>query len=254
MKCSIKKIYFIVVLVILLGVYFLLPNSITGTSKNFLKADFINADSDNTPTVITRKKVNLSVPFVPEAPGTKWIEPWFNGCEEATIVMVEQFYFGKKSLTNSESQKLMIKLFNYENQRGYGVDLNAVETEKIINDITTFKATIKRNPTLDDIKKELFAGYPVIALLDGEILYNKLYGNGYHMIVLKGFDEDKKIFITNDDGNSKVGHNKRYSYDTILKALIDFDHRTKKVSEPPTVIFTRPMTNATTFDDTQSKS
>ncbi|MDO8509938.1 MAG: C39 family peptidase [bacterium] len=236
-----KKIYFIIIFLILLIGYLLLPDSIIG--KSLFKTKTTYTTSTNTLSIITDKKVNLSVPFVPEAPGTKWIEPWYNGCEEATIVMVEQFYLGKQKLTNSESQKLMLKLFAYQNKHGYRVDLDAVETEEIINNFTSFRATIKRNPTIEEIKAELHAGYPVIALLDGEILYNKLYGNGYHLIVIKGYDDDKQTFITNDDGNSKVGHNKLYSYATIKKALRDFNHETKKVDQPPTVIFTRPTTD-----------
>lgn len=66
--------------------------------------------------------------------------------------------------------------------------------------------------SVDDIKTEVGAGYPVILPLDGRGPLNPYFrGNGpdYHMLVVKGYTKDGK-FITNDPGTKR---GKDYVYD-----------------------------------------
>ncbi|HLD61278.1 MAG TPA: C39 family peptidase [Patescibacteria group bacterium] len=190
-----------------------------------------------------KEDVNLPVPFTSEAPGGNWVDPWFNGCEEASVVMVDQYYLGKKKLSRGDAERLMLAMFAWEDKTfGSNTDTNATETVRIINEYSSFDGMVKRNPTLLEIKKELREGRPVIAPLDGFALYGILYGNGYHMLVLKGYDDSRQEFIVHDDGKSK-GDNFRYSYGTIMGALSDFDHATKKINGVRTAIFTRPRSS-----------
>lgn len=186
--------------------------------------------------------VNLPVPFTSEAPLGKWVDPWFNGCEEASVVMVDQYYLGKKSITSKEAAAAMMRLFNWEDETfGSNIDTDAMETIRMINEYTFFTATVKRNQTLNEIKAEIDASHPVIAPLDGVLFYaGKVYGNGYHMLVIKGYDEVNKQFIVNDDGSNTRGRDFRVSYETMMSALNDFDHATKKLSGVSTAIFTAP--------------
>lgn len=195
-----------------------------------------------------REDVNLPVPFTSEAPGGVWEGEWFNGCEEASVVMVDQYYLGKKKLNRKDAERLMLAMFAWEDKTfGSNTDTNATETARIINEYSLFEGIVKLNPTLAEIKNELRAGRPVIAPLNGFLLYGRLYGNGYHMLVLKGYDDAKQEFIVNDDGKSK-GHDFRYGYNTIMGALSDFSHATKQVDGVSTAIFTRrrvPVVSAT---------
>lgn len=189
----------------------------------------------------------LNVPFTSEIPDGKWVGPWKNGCEEASIVMVEQYYFGKTNLSKSKAKAEMTGYFNIENRIfGQNANTNATETAKLINEYAaSFGATVKDNPTLDEIKKELLEGRPVITLNYGFELRNPLInfarnGSYYHMMVLVGYDDEKQEFVVNDDGNDKSGQNFRYGYNTIMRSLNDYVHRTRKTNGTPRVLFTFP--------------
>lgn len=196
--------------------------------------------------VFAKADVYLSVPFTSEIPNGAWVGPWKNGCEEASIVMVEKYYLGQKKLTKTEAKNTMQKLFNWEDKNyGFNADTDAEQTAGIINDYSSFEASIKRNPTLDDIKKELDEGRPVITFHYGFGLNNPLIpflrsGSSYHVMVVVGYDDSAQEFIMNDVGNHKSGLDYRYKYATILNTLHDFNYTDKKADGTPTALFTAP--------------
>lgn len=85
----------------------------------------------------------------------------------------------------------------------------------VIKDYFKFQnATLKKNITMTDIINELKKGNIVIAPMNGQLLHNPNYaapGPEHHMIVVKGYDSAKNIFITNDPG-TRNGNS--YTYDT----------------------------------------
>lgn len=201
------------------------------------------------PTAVWAKpEVNLPVPFTSEIPDGIWAHPWSNACEEASVVMIEKYYLKKKDLKipKARAKQEMKELFAWEDKIfGSNTDTNAAQTVKMINDYSSFEATVKRNPTLEEIKKELSEGRPVISLHHGQALNNphhrwRVTGSYYHMMVLVGFDDATQEFIVNDPADHTTGLDYRYKYATILDTLRDFDHATHKVIDEPTVLFTAP--------------
>ncbi len=193
------------------------------------------------------ESINLSVPYIPEAPEGLMVKPWNNSCEEASTAMLDEYYFGNRNqgVTKTKAKQSILYYIDVENKLfGYNGNTNAAEMTKVINEYSKyFEAKIKTNPTLDDIKNELKASKPVIALLYGYNLQNPRIqfarnGSYYHTFVIKGFDDEKKEFIVNDNGDLKQGLDLRYSYDTIMGALRDYDHKTSKTVKPATVLFT----------------
>jgi hypothetical protein len=191
--------------------------------------------------------VNLSVPYIPEAPEGLMVKPWNNSCEEASMSMLDEYYFGNhaKGVTIAKAKKDILFYIDAENTIfGYYANTNAAEIAKTINGYSKyFEAKVKTDPTLAEIKTELTSGRPMIALLYGKNLNNPRIqfarnGSYYHTFVIKGFDEDTKEFIVNDNGDFKKGLDLRYSYDTIMGALRDYDHKTSKTVKPATVLFT----------------
>ena len=191
--------------------------------------------------------VNLSVPYVPEAPDGLMVKPWNNSCEEASTAMLDEYYYGNrdKGVTKAKAKKTILYYIDIENRLfGYNGNTNAAEMTKVINEYSKyFEAKIKTDPTLEDIKNELKAGRPVIALLYGKNLNNPRIqfarsGSYYHTFVIKGFDDATEEFIVNDNGDLKYGLDLRYSYDTILGALRDYDHKTSMTIKPATALFT----------------
>lgn len=191
--------------------------------------------------------VNLSVPYVPEAPDGLMVKPWNNSCEEASTAMLDEYYSGNKDkrVAKAKAKKSILYYINIENKLfGYNGNTNAAEMTKVINEYSKFfEAKIKTNPALEEIKNELKNGRPIIALLYGKNLNNPRIlfarsGSFYHTFVIKGFDDDTEEFIVNDNGDLKMGLDLRYKYDTILGALRDYNHKTQLTEKPATVLFT----------------
>lgn len=201
------------------------------------------------PPVAAAEIINLPVPHLWEIPDGVWTPPWSGACEEASLIMVEQYYLGTKSLAfdPATAKKLISPLFPIETRLfGSNLDTDSARTIKLINDYTSFDAELKNNPTAEEIKNELRAGRPVISLHRGYDLRNPLHrfrrgGSSYHMMAINGFDEDKKEFLVNDP-ELKNGLDFRYNYDIILASLHDFNHTAKKASGPPVALFTKPKT------------
>ncbi|HLD60515.1 MAG TPA: C39 family peptidase [Patescibacteria group bacterium] len=194
-------------------------------------------------------KVSLPLPYTSQIPDGRSVAPWSVACEEASITMVEQYYLGNRSraIPRAEAKNSMLPLFRWEDGVfGFNHDTNAAQTARIINEYSSFKATVTYSPTLEDIKQELRAGRPVITLHDGRGLNNRyikysISSRGYHMIVLKGFDDTTQEFITHDPGTSGTrGLDYRYSYDTIMNTLHDFNDTPAEPDYYPPVIFTAP--------------
>lgn len=189
------------------------------------------------------ERVQLSVPYIIEIPDGTWTGPWKNACEEASMSMIDQYYQGVTKVRRQDSKKLMWPLFVYQDKVwGSNSDSNASRTAQIIEANLDYDTTIKRNPTLEEIKDELRAGRPVMSFHYAKYLSNpdhrfRVNGSYFHVMVISGFDEAKKKFIV-EDGGAENGLDYLYSYDTIMNTLGDFNHTTKKVDGLPTVIFT----------------
>ncbi len=217
-------------------------------SRLIFLALFIFFSFGATTAYTAEEKINLPVPFTPEAPDGKMVKPWNNSCEEASIVMLDEFYKGntENNIPKKIAKKAILSYIAIEDKIfGYNANTNAVEMVELINGYSKyFEASIKTDPTVEEIKSELQAGRPVVALLYGYNLNNPRIqfarsGSYYHTFVIKGFDDTTKEFIVNDNGDLKLGLDLHYSYDTILGALRDYDHKTAKTVKPATVLLTK---------------
>lgn len=186
----------------------------------------------------------LRVPYVSEAPENNWTGNWVNACEEATIAMVEQYYLGKVAVGVEEAKNILQKLFD-EQDKMYGDNKNAdaSQIQEIIAKHSSFKSRIKLNPTLEEIKNEIRNGRPVISLHRGFELNNKNIPfsptkSSYHTLVLYGFDDITREFITHDPGDNKEGSGRKYGYDIIMNSLHDYIRETDTTDGIPTAIFT----------------
>ena len=192
-------------------------------------------------------KISLPVPFYWEIPDGVWVPPWSGACEEASIAAVESFYLKrpKKIIKKADAKAVMSPLFKIEDRIfGYNSDTSGAEIVRLINDYTSFDATLKDSPTLEEIKNELAAGRPVISLHYGYDLNNPRHrfrrgGSSYHVMAITGYDDTKDEFLVNDS-ELPYGIDFRYKYGIILSTLHDFNHQTKKADGPARVVFTAP--------------
>ncbi len=133
------------------------------------------------------------------------------------------YYATNQPLTKEKFKEEVLGLVEWQKEH-FGdyehsdIDQTAEMIQKKLK-IQNSKLKIISNPTVDDLKKELAQGHPIIAPFAGRQLGNPFYtGEGplYHMMVIKGYDE--KHFITNDVG-TKRGHNFIYPYETIMSTM-----------------------------------
>lgn len=174
--------------------------------------------------IIIPDQINIDVPFTSQAPYANWSEPWQNACEEAAILMVHHFWQGKRSFTKDEANQEILDMIDFQ-IKNYGShkDLFVKEVSQLAKDYYGYKKVdVVYDITIDDIKRELAQGNPVVVPAYGRILDNPNYtqpGPIYHMLVVVGYTP--KIIITNDPGTRK-GDEFQYSYDNFYNAIHDW--------------------------------
>lgn len=184
------------------------------------------------------ERIELRVPYLSQVFGGAWVSPWDEACEEAALTMIQAYYKGLTRITVKDAKPYMQDMINWENRQfKKNDDTTAEQTMQLLYAKTDMGGFIKRNPTVNEIKVELVKQWPVIALLDMYELYGEKHlGDGFHVIVISGYDDRTKEFIVQDPARART----RYSYDRVMKALGDYDPKTKEATGPATIIFTSP--------------
>ena len=174
--------------------------------------------------IVIPEEINLDVPFTVQAPYANWDEQHNESCEEVAALIVH-YYWQEKKLTKEIAEEELQELVDFQNEN-YGdyKDTDAEETAQLIKDIWGYeKVEVKYNITLDDIKKEVAQGRPVILPAAGRELKNPYFrqpGPLYHMVVVRGWTIDK--IITNDPGTRR-GEEFTYDPDVLFNAIHDWN-------------------------------
>lgn len=182
---------------------------------------------ETTPAIVQPPQtVNLNVPFTSQAPSGNWDLPFKEACEEASILMMDKFYKGQSFANASETEDEIKNIVDFEEHKlNFHLDTDAQETAQVLNNYFGYQnVRVVDNITVNDIKKELAQGRPVIVPAAGRMLGNPYYrqpGPLYHMLVVKGYTATK--FITNDPGTRR-GKDFTYSFDTLYNAIHDWNN------------------------------
>ena len=168
-------------------------------------------------------EINLDVPFYPQAPDADWGMPWQEACEEASLILA-YYYVKDQSLSKEKFKEDVWGMVNWQNENygGY-IHTSTAQNAEILKEYFGYEDfEIVDNPTIEDMKKALASGYPIVAPFAGRMMKNPFFtapGPYYHVIVIKGYDG--KNFITNDVGTRR-GHNFIYSYENTMSSLHDY--------------------------------
>ncbi|MBI2475446.1 C39 family peptidase [Candidatus Uhrbacteria bacterium] len=175
------------------------------------------------------EEINLAVPFTSQAPHANWDLPYKETCEEASLYMVDAYYKGVKSgkIDADTADAEILKIVEFEKKIfGYYEDTTAEQTGTLAEMMYGHeKIELIENPTVEQIKKHVAEGHPVIVPAAGRLLGNPNFtapGPIYHMIVIRGYTKDGK-FITNDPG-TKNGEAYVYDFDTVMNAMHDWNN------------------------------
>lgn len=199
------------------------PESETGNNLPLTEQTTSGAPREETTEL--PKEINLAVPFTPQAPFADWSLPYKEACEESSLIMVN-YFLKNQGLTQTLADREILNLAEYQKQKlGYFEDTDAETTAQIMRDYYGYKgAKAVYGVTIDDIKKELAKGRPVIIPAAGRLLGNPFYtfpGPLYHMLVIKGYTEEN--FITNDPG-TKRGKDFLYPFERLYSAIHDWNN------------------------------
>ena len=170
--------------------------------------------------------VNLNILFISQAPYAIWDELHDHACEEAAIIMV-YYYLTEKVLTKDIGEKEILNMVDWQIKNWGGhFDLNVEQIVEFFKNYYEYEnIELAYDFEIEDIKKELARGNPVIVPAAGQLLKNPYFtppGPEYHVLVIKGYDDEKSEFITNDPG-TKRGTDFRYNYQVLENAIHDFN-------------------------------
>lgn len=182
-----------------------------------------NVNSTANKALVAQKFIDLKVLFAPQAPFANWDELHNEACEEASMIMAD-VYFNDKPLSAHIMEQGILDLVKWETENGYSVDITAAEVVDILKKYFNLQGEIIDKVNPEKIKSLLDERKLIIVPAAGRLLGNPNYkspGPLYHMLVIRGYDESRGEFITNDPGTRK-GDGYRYKYQKFIKAIHDW--------------------------------
>lgn len=193
------------------------------------------------PLVAQAQEVILDVPFSPQAPDAKWVEPWENACEETSLVMVNAYYT-QENLSPKKAKSEILSVIKTKNKNeGESKDESPTKIVRMIQKLGKWDAKVEESIDLEKIKSEIDQKHPVIFPFDAKKVKNPIFDGqvDYHVAVIIGYDDATKEFIVNDPGMSK-GASTRYSYEEFLEANKSFMVRDTSEMLGNVAVFTYP--------------
>jgi hypothetical protein len=138
--------------------------------------------------------------------------------------MADNFY-KDENITPEKAREQILKILAIKEMSfGESKDESMERIAEIVNLAELpWQATVSINPLLNDIKKEIAAGRPVIVPIDARLLQNSPYKGelDYHVLIISGYDDARQEFIVQDPG-TKGGKDDRYDYQNFYSAINDF--------------------------------
>jgi len=186
-----------------------------------------------TPAPAIKPSALLDMPYTAQAPFANWAVHE-ESCEEAAALMYHYFLegqiiFGGSTiipLQKANDEMLAMKswqVIKYSKEP----DLTIEAWGKYMQQYYGYNYKTFKNVTVDDIKREVSAGNPVVVPVITHALQNPHYGRqpSYHLLVIKGYKPEG--VITNDAG-VKEGENYFYTWDILFSAI---DAQTPKMGQ-----------------------
>lgn len=194
-------------------------------SKNEYMAE-IKKTSDN---AIQAKEfssaIDHQVGFACQFPTGNMDDPYQEACEETSIIMAKAFVDNLETniLDNLYIDESIRALVDWQiREWGGHYDINTERTLELFKNFYHINnGEVVTIDTINDLKAILSNGNIIIAPTYGMNLSNPYFtapGPAYHMLIIKGYDEEN--FITNDPGIG-LGKNFKYTFKNLFESIFD---------------------------------
>lgn len=257
-----KKILFSIILIFLAGGFFVWQNNkakpitvdlppaqnyqdFSTSTKEEIKTETESSKEQPEENVVVKpasKNINLNVPFTSQAPLGDWAQPWQDACEEASVLMVDYYYQNKSLPSKEEVSGILKEMVSWqESNWGGHYNLTIAKLAEYIKATFNYETETIENLTSEKLKFYLDKGQPIIVPANGKKLANPNFKNGgpeYHMLVVKGYVDDK--FITNDPG-TRLGADFIYSSENLLDSIADWNAQEQKANGSKIGIITKKI-------------
>lgn len=217
-----KKILVLISLILVFGVIiFLFKENDSSQGKKV-----IPTPTEGQPSTELSDKVEWTVPFTPQAPLGNWEDvKQGNGCEESCLLMAYS-WVSKKEIEATEAVKEIEKMSDFSLKLlGHFHDISNEDTIKLMKEYYKFdKVYLETKVDAETIKTKLAEKNLLIVAVNGGKLNNPYYQipePANHKIIIIGYDETKREFITHDPGTSR-GKGFRYNYEQLLDSITDY--------------------------------
>ncbi|MBU0981156.1 C39 family peptidase [Patescibacteria group bacterium] len=179
-------------------------------------------EPQTTPQII--EETTIQPEFTSQTPLGIWREPWDEYSEEACAYMAVKWALGEEMPDQTQVANDLLAIGTWEGKVfGTSKQTSAAQTMEILTDYFGYHKVELQKATPDSLINLLNEGKIAILTVDGRILQNPHYSNpapAHHTILLTGYDQETKEFITNDPG-TRYGISVRYSQQKILDSILD---------------------------------
>lgn len=225
----------ILILAVIMTVVFFLPGKSDYKGQGAVVLP-ITTSQTSEPTLQPLPAVfNQDLEFTSQAPFAVWDHLHNESCEEASL-LIAYAWANNLVLNPQMAETELKKIVEWEKGKfGFFESTTAEQTAEMAREFYGLKVDLLRNPTTEEIKKEIVEGRLVVMGMAGRLLGNphfKAPGPIYHMLVIKGYDE--KGFFTNDPG-TLYGKSYYYTYATMMKAAHDWTGVEEEIYTSPAV-------------------
>ena len=208
-------------------------NNNVGTGRDMSSQQEIQTitEQQDIQEILSLNKINLAVPFTSQAPEKNWDQPWQDACEEAAVLMLDAYHKGY-GLSPLFSKDELQKMIDWEEKWDWGGSISIEKVKEIFVEYLNYEnIKIVQDPTINQIKKYIDTGKPVLVVADGKVLPNSNFTNGgpvYHALIIRGYTDTE--FITNDPG-TQFGKNFIYEYNDLMESIRDWNNGDVKTGE-----------------------
>lgn len=235
-----KFIIIILMLIVVLGLGYYsrinqknYSNKFVTNGDDFVKAELVSETNQTKvePAINSENHLIKNFPWQSQAPMANWDELHNEACEEASIILVNNYLLSQTLLPEQMDQEILKMVAWEEKNFGGHFDLTVKQTQELAKKFYGLDGKIIKNGNIDILKNEIAKGHAVIVPTAGRLLGNPNFrspGPVYHMVVAIGYDA-KNIIV--QDVGTRNGNHYIYNQEIFANAWHDWAGEPDKIEQ-----------------------